>query len=414
MTRKAFLKKYFWRFASSLVLAGLIVYILYHVFGGAGKPLTTPTKWITEHSLLGAEAYLFRDEKVLTGSSVGVVNELAASGEKVGKGDELAELWSAYSEEEREDTQRRVDEINRMLRVLEESRVPLGTNLSFAERFYQAAMRHYVSLRESSATGNWQDLWKHEDGMLAMLNRYATLIESGADVEDAIVQLTEERTALLHGSHETLSNTGESGYFYGRASVDGYEGLFTLDALRNLTVEAFSELTAAEASTESRGAAIGKMVYGYDWSLAMRIDEDSETLFSVGERYTLTFPENRDRELTMTCSAILTEGDGAILVLTTYDIPAEFSFYRHQRVEITVGTVDGYHIPESALYTVNGVEGVYIFQDSTARFRRIEVLYRGDGYCIAAEQGDRGNDYLALHDILIVSGGNLYDGRVYR
>ena len=192
-----------------------------------------------------------------------------------------------------------------------------------------------------------------------------------------------------------------------------FVGPIVLEALADLTVSGFSELIAEKPVTNTEGTAIGKMVYGYDWYLAMQIDRASADLFAVGERYTLTFPENRDRELTLTCSAVLTEDDGAVLVLTTYDIPTEFTFYRHQRVEITVGEVNGYYVPESALYVVDGVDGVYIFEDSTVRFRRIEVLYRGDGYCIVAEQGDRGKEYLALHDILIVSGGNLYDGRVY-
>jgi hypothetical protein len=56
---------------------------------------------------------------------------------------------------------------------------------------------------------------------------------------------------------------------------------------------------------------------------------------------------------------------------------------------------------------------VYIFKDSTVYFRRIEVLYRGDGYCIVAEQNGR-EGYLALYDLLVTSGENLYDGRVFQ
>ena len=39
MTRKAFIQKYFWRFASSLALLGLIVYTVYHVFGSTSGGL---------------------------------------------------------------------------------------------------------------------------------------------------------------------------------------------------------------------------------------------------------------------------------------------------------------------------------------------------------------------------------------
>ena len=43
-----------------------------------------------------------------------------------------------------------------------------------------------------------------------------------------------------------------------------------------------------------------------------------------------------------------------------------------------------------------------------------EDIRDGDGYYIVAEQGDRGDDYLALNDIIVTSGENLYHGKVYQ
>ena len=56
---------------------------------------------------------------------------------------------------------------------------------------------------------------------------------------------------------------------------------------------------------------------------------------------------------------------------------------------------------------------MYIFHESTVRFRKIRILYRGDGYCIAEADGEEGDELLAPNDILITSGKNLYDGKVY-
>ena len=50
-------------------------------------------------------------------------------------------------------------------------------------------------------------------------------------------------------------------------------------------------------------------------------------------------------------------------------------------------------------------------------FRRIAVLYEGDGYLIAAgTDPDPENDvpYLSLNDLMITSGKNLYEGKVYQ
>ena len=163
------------------------------------------------------------------------------------------------------------------------------------------------------------------------------------------------------------------------------------------------------------GFAVGKMVYGSRWYLAIPFDGSCAAFFEADARYDFRFPENRGRELRMLCERITQGADGRILaVFSTDEIPTDFTYLRTQQVEITVGSYTGYHVPEAAMREQNGVEGVYIFEESTVRFRRVEILYRGDGYCIVAEQGERGEDYLALNDMMITSGEDLYEGRVYR
>jgi hypothetical protein len=62
----------------------------------------------------------------------------------------------------------------------------------------------------------------------------------------------------------------------------------------------------------------------------------------------------------------------------------------------------------------NAVTGVYVFEESTVRFRRIDVIWRGEGYAIAALPGEGSLTELYENDILIVSGNDLYEGKVYR
>ena len=47
------------------------------------------------------------------------------------------------------------------------------------------------------------------------------------------------------------------------------------------------------------------------------------------------------------------------------------------------------------------------------RFRQAEIIWRGDGYAIAALP-DESSTALQENDILIVSGKDLYEGKVYR
>ena len=78
MTRKAFLQKYALRFAVALALLGLIVYTVAHAMGFAmGNVLTTPVRCITDTQMTSAQAYLFRNEEILTTQEVGLVDTLA-------------------------------------------------------------------------------------------------------------------------------------------------------------------------------------------------------------------------------------------------------------------------------------------------------------------------------------------------
>ena len=415
MTRKAFIQKYFWRFAVSLTLLSLIVYTVYHVFWNtSGSLMRDYVRKRTDVQLVSGEAYLFREESVLTVSTAGVVNDLAESGSKVGKDVTLAEVWRGYTADEIERSQTQLDMLNRMISVLENSLVSADTTLSKAELYRTEATKSHLAIRQAVTGGDWSNMQALEDDMLAFLNRYAMLTGATDDIPDLLESMEKERTALLRGDFTTLKNSQSSGYFYNRTYVDGYESIFTPSALEALTAEIFAELISSEPESAD-GFAVGKMVYGNRWYLAIGFDATAKELFEEAVPYSFTFPENGDRELKMTCTRILQGEDGSIVaVFSSDEVPSDFTYLRAQNVEITVGDCTGYDVPETALHTVNGVEGVYIFEDSAVYFRRVEVLYRGDGYCIVAEQGDRGDEYLGLHDIIVTSGENLYDGKVYR
>ena len=100
------------------------------------------------------------------------------------------------------------------------------------------------------------------------------------------------------------------------------------------------------------------------------------------------------------------------MILCADDYPADFSYLRSQAVEITLDTRTGFYLPDSALHTVNGDVGVYVLDGSVAVFRRVEILYRGDGFALASADAE-GSTELSLNDLIITSGENLYDGKVY-
>ena len=98
-------------------------------------------------------------------------------------------------------------------------------------------------------------------------------------------------------------------------------------------------------------------------------------------------------------------------------MPENFDYGRVQSVKLIMGSTTGYRVPEQALHTREGMDGVYVLSGSEVIFRRVTVLYRGDGYVVVAERDystENYKEFLNLNDQIIVSlsDGELYDGRI--
>ncbi|MBQ8309411.1 MAG: hypothetical protein IJX80_00175 [Clostridia bacterium] len=426
MTRIAFLKKYILKFAIALALLGLIVYMLAHATGFlAGSLYTMPVRTISDRQITAATAYLFRDERVLYAAEGGIMDTLVESGSKVGKNVSVARVYeSALAGDELEQAQRVVDDLNRMIRILEQSELSEGTPVSEANEYRAEAKKNYLFIREAITSGSLKALAGLEDTFLILLNRYMTLSGKEVDFSASLAELRAQKESLLGGTYTEIRNgdDGEkrsSGTFYDSSYVDGCEGIFTVSALDALTADSFAQLRQASAETSDAGAAVGKMVYGYSWYLAMELDSTLASRFSVGHAYGFSFPQNEGTAISLTLEKTCEGENGTILVFRSDDTPADFDYYRSQTVEITVDSCEGFYVPESALQTMtdeNGTEviGVYIFENSTVRFRRADILYRGDGYCIVARPEDSALTKFDENDILITSGKDLYDGKVYQ
>ena len=77
--------------------------------------------------------------------------------------------------------------------------------------------------------------------------------------------------------------------------------------------------------------------------------------------------------------------------------------------------ITGFRVPASAVCEHGGNSGVYIIKDGMASFRKIVILYEGDGYYIvSAEHSNSDNYYIYLesNDNIIVDCTNMYEGKV--
>lgn len=423
MTRTEFLKKYCLKAAVILALLAVLVYLFSHALGLTKSSLhTTPVRMISDRQVTSATAYLFRDERVLYAEGGGLVDPLVANGAKVGKNVSVARFYpKTATEAEISTLQNAIDKENRYIEILSRSVSVANEPISHANDYRERARLEYLEIGDAVREGHFFDLPSMEEEFLVQLNRYMLLSGKDATLEDVLDTIKAEKEARLGSSYVALKDTGDgehpSGTFYDHTYVDGYESLFSSASLAKMTCESFMELCEQPTQKEG-GTVVGKMIYGYSWYLVMAMDREVAYRFEVGNQYAFSFPENGDGMINFTLERCADGEDSTLMVFSTNDTPSGFDYHRKQTVEITVDHIDGFYVPQSALQVRIGEDGevqdgVYVFENSVIRFRRIEIVYSGDGYCIVLPPEESSVTELSKNDILVTSGKNLYDGKGY-
>lgn len=402
--------------ATIAVAAAALAYLGYHFFEGFSADIETEyATLVTDSDVVPLDAYIMRSESVIfaasatSGHSVGYV---FSDGTKVHGGQVVANIYTGdgSSDEAIVDLDRRID-------LLESSNLTDGMTSSDTYVIDSKIQNYYYLMHQSTLLGNYSNLTKRRDELLTLINKRRILTGVTTGYSDRIESLTAER-ALLSAGQDTIAESVEApyaGYFY--STTDGYESTFSASKVESLTLAEFDKMLSSQPTRYS-DRAVGKMVSDFNWYIVCETTRDSLRYFTKGYSYYVNFPYNDDISIKMTLSNVASEvgSDRVLLVLETERIPEDFSFRRMQPVELVRSSYTGYRVPISAARLVDGKQGVYIMIGNTIEFREIDILLEMDGYYIVAEQDPVNDpDYaskLGLYDQIVVSGKNLYDGKL--
>ncbi len=402
--------------ATIAVAAAALAYLGYHFFEGFSADIETEyATLVTDSDVVPLDAYIMRSESVIfaasatSGHSVGYV---FSDGTKVHGGQVVANIYTGdgSSDEAIVDLDRRID-------LLESSNLTDGMTSSDTYVIDSKIQNYYYLIHQSTLLGNYSNLTKRRDELLTLINKRRILTGVTTGYSDRIESLTAER-ALLSAGQDTIAESVEApyaGYFY--STTDGYESTFSASKVESLTLAEFDKMLSSQP-THYSDRAVGKMVSDFNWYIVCETTRDSLRYFTKGYSYYVNFPYNDDISIKMTLSNVVSEvgSDRVLLVLETERIPEDFSFRRMQPVELVRSSYTGYRVPISAARLVDGKQGVYIMIGNTIEFREIDILLEMDGYYIVAEQDPVNDpDYaskLGLYDQIVVSGKNLYDGKL--
>jgi hypothetical protein len=195
------------------------------------------------------------------------------------------------------------------------------------------------------------------------------------------------------------------GVFY--REVDGYETVMTTEAVDTLTP---GGLRALLASPQGTAQAVGKIVSGGTWYLAVPMTGASAQRFTVGSTYQMSIPRTGERRA-LALSRV-TDADTAgevLLVFSGEGTPLLGELARSVEVEITTGAVLGIFVPMTAVREENGERFVFVDADGVAAKRRIDPLLIENGYCLVAQNPSP--EFLQEGESVVVTKRRIYEGK---
>lgn len=439
-----------------LILAACILttaYMYHQVIGTKKNVLETQTALaISLENTVDATAYIVRNERVLPASSTGTVFAVVDDGEKISGNMAVANI---YINESDAGSKTRIDEIDEQLEILNSSTVDQEYFSADVVKLEDDKNEILSNIIRNKAKNKFSLCIGKKNSLLISMNKLST-VKNGTSFESQIKALEAEKSSLSAKTGETYTKvyTPVSGYYYG--ITDGYENIFTVEALEKMTISDFDKMISAQPDEQIIGGSAGKTVTQSRWYLMCQLDKSNTAGFVTGKNYTVTFPYSSNTAVTMELDRIISETDkkSVVLVFSTDFMPESFDYTRTQKIEIVSESYSGLKIPKAAMRMLpDGTKGVYVLVGETVRFRRAEEIYQfDDSYIIreesdeekqkkAAEQNTEAQDttvsetvsattdntvendtpiesddvqnypYLSLYDSVIVSGKDLYDGK---
>jgi len=396
-----------------LIMTGLIIYVIYHCLQYFKDPVqVTAAVRQTEIQTRELTAYLFRDEQVLTSSRGGALQALVEDGDHVAIQSEVARV---YTSGDGEGLYEQLCKLNEEIAFWEQCLEAANVHTSKLPALNEEISRKYGEVMTAMSAGDGARTRTLSEELLLLLNRQQIMTGELADLPARLAALKAERDALesaYAGTYESIT-VDRSGYYF--RQTDGYEGAFSNEALRLMTLDGFYDLIRqAPQATDTHA---GKLIGDFIWYAAIPMPYKDSRMLTEGKVYAMTFADGTavDMELDRILTA---EGDErCVLIMKTGHMPEGFTYERKQTVMMAVGETGGLRVPQTSLLTgKDGEMGVYILDVARVRYRKVDIIWHGDGYVLVRES-DRTregheND-LGYQELIITrTDEELFDGKL--
>ncbi len=376
-----------------------------------------------------ADGVLLFDEGYVAGS--GNLGYLAADGERVSAGTAVAEIYSNASQAS---LRQQLTQLNDQIDLLQKSQNTTALQLDALLKERSSAL---YDLMDTLDAGDYEAVDDDANAYLLAQNKLWVVTGGSVNFADQIAALAQQAQSVqAQLGSPTQITAPQTGYFV-RASSSGRLNAGADDILA-LSAQELKGYLDSNPVLALDGCA-GKIVAGFTWRyVGVCSAKQGEKLQGsdgkpLSTSVKISFPGQMENSLkaTVTEVNIDAENDLARFVLTCNSINGDVLCLNHAKARISVGEHSGLRVPAAAVHYLkedgteaetqgeNYIPGVYVKLGNIARFRRIDpvdsdhpLITDGDYILVLPEGTDGSVSKVKLYDEIIVSGQNLYDGKL--
>ena len=410
-----------------LLAAGYVLYQAMHVLFPQNVYETALPAVISD--TVDADGVLLFDESYVAGS--GNLGYLAADGERVSAGTAVAEIYSNASQAS---LRQQLTQLNDQIDLLQRSQNTAALQLDSLLKERAGAL---YDLLDTLDDGDYEAVDDDSNAYQLAQNKLWVVTGDAANFTDQITTLAQQAQSVQAqlGSPTQIA-APQTGYFV-RASGSGRLNAGADDILA-LSAQELQGYLDSDPVVALDGCA-GKIVAGFTWRYVgvcsakqgeKLLGQDGKPLRSAVE---ISFPGRMENGLKATVAEVSMDADSGLarFVLTCNSINGDVLCLNRAAARISVGERSGLRVPAAAVHYLkedgteaetqgeNYVPGVYVKLGNIARFCRIDpvdadhpLITDGD-YILVLPEGTEGSvSKVRLYDEIIVSGQNLYDGKL--
>ena len=416
------------------VIIGFLALAALYVFYQAGQVLFPPNTYetallATVEDTVDAQGVLLFSESYVAGD--GTLGYLVDDGERVSAGTAVAEV---YSDASQAGLRQQLTQINDQIELLQKSQNTTSAQLETLRKDRSAAL---YNLMDSLDLSNYEDTADQKESYLLAQNKLWIVTGEVANFSDQIASLVQQASNVqAQLGNPTQITAPQTGYFI-RSSSSGRlnAGMEDILALNAVDLKAYLD-SSPEIALD--GCA-GKIVSGFTWYYAgiCTAKQGEKLLGSDGKplkaSVQIRFPGQVETPLKAKVTEVTLDEESGLarFVLSCETINGDVLRLNKADAQIIIGESTGLRIRASAVHYLkddgseaegqgeNYIPGVYVKYGNLARFCKIDPVDADhpqvtDGdYLIVLPSGTAGSvSQVRLYDEIIVSGQNLYDGKL--